>query len=155
MFPSLNQLRAVIAFCLIACVGLVFLLLSGCSTNPPLRPALSEFSVRVGMGRMLTVHPEWIGPTMEITRIMIGSVPEGVMVPIEELETYVLTQTPWRNYYPNQSQILATTMVQIADVLTSTLAEQGVKNPERTPISVADILNWAYQAAEIRSVQRH
>lgn len=141
--------------CLPVLVGVGLLLgpvVSGCAVmrKAEEHPVLTELAVRAAVGSVLDGRPAWIEPTTQITAAAIQLLTSDDQVTLSGLEVYVLQQIPWTDLAPEDEELLLVLIRAIRDETELYLQQKGITEPGQTALSIAKVLGWINQTAEIR-----
>lgn len=151
--PGGNLPAALVLFAL----GFGSVFLSGCSAIKVIdeRPVLSEFVVRVAVGRVLDEHPAWAQPAQRLSAAAIRVINESDdEVALPELQTFISTQIPWDALTPEEAALLQVLIASVAEEIRSSLARQGEIAPEEIKVRAATVLGWINQVAELHTLRR-
>jgi hypothetical protein len=147
-------------------LGLVLVLLAAamlvgcCTTNPGEDPIGAAFNrnesiirlaVNVGVGQVLTAHPEWAAPAAEIADAVAVELESEGLVSLDRLQTEVTGRIHWDRLDAAEQSLILSVVDSAADAIARRLDDSGIVDPSERKVRVAKILHWIAEAARARS----
>ncbi|MGE4544217.1 MAG: hypothetical protein AB7D06_08910 [Pedobacter sp.] len=136
------------------------MLVVGCCTSPTADPVGAAFdrhetglhlAVNVGVGQLLTAHPEWALPAAQIAEAVAVELETEGLVSLERLQQEVTDRIDWEGLPPAEQSLILSVVDTAAEAISRRLDESGLTDPNERKIRVAKVLRWISETARARS----
>ena len=138
----------------------VTLMVGCCSTSPEGDPVGAAFdrhetglrlAVNIGVGQLLTAHPEWAVPAAQIADAVAMELETEGLVSLDNLQKEVASRIQWDRLPPADRSLIFSVVDTAADAIAKRLNDSGIVDPNERKIRVAKVLHWISEAARARS----
>ena len=110
-----------------------------------------HLAVNVGVGQLLTAHPEWAIPAAEVADAVAVELETEGLVSLERLQQEVTARIDWDGLPPAEQSLILSVVDTAAEAISRRLDESGLTDPNERKIRVAKVLRWISETARARS----